>query len=390
MRRHALAIATVSLLILAPALGVPALADDLTKAEQQQRQIQGDLGNLQGQLNTVLTQKQRTQAQLDSLSGQIGGAEQRLANENTKLDQLNGQVAANLLELAAKKADQEREQDLLNRRTRALYKEGGGGSMVDTLFSAANFSELLDRFLVMRDITHANQVLLAQVGADRAAIEELGRSLQQAHDDQKSIVDSIAQQTAALNSQYSQASALRSTLAAQQDSIQQRQAEAKRSLAQVNSEIAALQAARRNAHSSGIFAWPGVQGPITQDFGCSPYAYEPPPPAGYSCPSIRPYFHTGIDIGGPWGSEIDAGDGGIAYTYVSSYGYGLHVIIVHANGLESVYGHMSSFAITSGQSVAKGQKIGAEGSTGNSTGAHLHFEIRLNNTPQDPCHYVGC
>ena len=85
-----------------------------------------------------------------------------------------------------------------------------------------------------------------------------------------------------------------------------------------------------------------------------------------------------------------AADGGIAYAYVSGYGYGNHIIIVHANGFTTLYGHLSGFAVSSGQSVGKGQAIGYEGSTGFSTGPHLHFEVRLDDAPQDPCRYVGC
>jgi murein DD-endopeptidase MepM/ murein hydrolase activator NlpD len=87
---------------------------------------------------------------------------------------------------------------------------------------------------------------------------------------------------------------------------------------------------------------------------------------------------------------VDATDGGIAYTYPGNYGYGNHIIIIHANGYASLYGHLSGFAVSSGTAVAKGQKIGFEGSTGFSSGPHLHFEIRLNDAPQDPCRYVVC
>ncbi|HZB97205.1 MAG TPA: M23 family metallopeptidase, partial [Candidatus Sulfotelmatobacter sp.] len=105
-----------------------------------------------------------------------------------------------------------------------------------------------------------------------------------------------------------------------------------------------------------------------------------------SCPTH--HFHSGIDIAPSCGTTIAAAEGGIAYTYYSSYGYGNHIIIVHGNGYSSVYGHMATLSAGNGATVGKGQTIGFEGSTGNSTGCHLHFEIRLNDQAQDPLNYL--
>lgn len=330
------------------------------------------------------------QQQLNVLNGQVAAAEAKLATENAKLDAITGQLDETQRQLDAKRAEQARQQQILNQRNRILYKQGGDSQLMDSLFTANSFSELLNRYILMTDVTHANQLLVNQIKQDKEDIERLLSEQARQRDTQAATTAAIQDQTSSLQGQYVRQAALKAQLHSQELNLAGRVAAAKAALAQVNSEIAQLQAARGRAHSSGIFAWPGVQGPITQDFGCTDFAGEPPPPSGYSCPGSRPYFHTGIDIGGPYGSEIDATDGGIAYTYPGNYGYGNHVIIIHQNGFASLYGHMSSFAISSGQGVAKGQRIGYEGSTGFSTGAHLHFEIRLNESPVDPCRYVGC
>jgi len=373
-------------------LGVttPAQADDLQQKQAQQKQLEGQIGSLQAQLQRLQAQEASTEALLRQTEALIVAQESLLASENATLDATLGKIDDTQHQLQAKRNEEAQRQVVLDARTRILYKEEGDVSFLDSLFSANNFSQLLDRFLVMRDITHADQLLLQQIRTDRAQIEALLTQLGQARDAQQAAVNQVRATEAQLNLTYARATSLRASEAQTQSSIQQQQAASIRSLAQVKSEIAQLQAARRYAHSSGVFAWPGVQGPITQPFGCTDYGAEPPPPQPYSCPSSRPYFHYGIDIGGPWGSRITAADSGVAYTYVSSYGYGDHVIIVHANGYATLYGHMSSFAITSGQNVAKGQLIGFEGSTGNSSGPHLHFEIDLNGTPVNPCNYVGC
>src|ERR1035437_5766635 len=385
-RRLAFFLLSVSLMAGAAAPAQPAFADAITDAQNKQNQLNGDKARLaQNQ-----TQRAQPQAHPNALGVDIGAAEANLAAENAKLDGILGQIDKAQRDLAAKKVEEAQRQDLLQRRMRILYKQNGNTSFLDAIFSARTFSELVDRFMVMRDITHSDEILLQQIQADRAVIEALNAQLAQKRDEQATTVKSIRDQTNALQAQYIRYRVLKGQLASAAASIQEEQAANQVALNGVNAEIASLVAARSRAHSSGIFAWPGVQGPITQPFGCTDFRGEPSPPTGYSCPPSQPYFHTGIDIAGPYGAEIDAADGGIAYATPGSSGYGNHVIIVHANGFTTLYGHMSGFAVGDGQAVVKGQRIGYEGSTGFSSGPHLHFEIRLNNQPVNPCQYVGC
>jgi len=87
-----------------------------------------------------------------------------------------------------------------------------------------------------------------------------------------------------------------------------------------------------------------------------------------------------------------AADTGIIYFYPGSIGYGNMIMIIHGNGYSTVYGHLASYmsGLSSGQVIARGDLIGYEGSTGWSTGAHLHFEIRVSNDPRNPCIWLGC
>lgn len=374
----------------------PARADDLGNAQAKQQQLSQSIAHDKARLVELQAQQASVEAQLQVQASLISASEQHLANQNAILDIIIGQIEETQRHLVETRRHLVERQGILSKRTRSLYKTGGDVSFIDSLFTASTFSQLLDRFLVMRDVTHSDQLLVQQVQADRTSIENLAAQQGRQRDQQKQVVVSIEQEQRALRGQYIQERALRGQLASTVMSLDERAAASQKALVQVAAEISSLQAARKRAHSSGTFAWPGVQGPITQTFGCTDFGGEPPPPTGYTCRATGTCqasdgcFHTGIDIAGPYGSEIDATDGGIAYTYAAGFGYGNHVIIVHANGFTSLYGHMASFAVVSGASVAKGQKIGYEGSTGFSTGAHLHFEIRLNEAPQDPCRYVGC
>jgi murein DD-endopeptidase MepM/ murein hydrolase activator NlpD len=130
------------------------------------------------------------------------------------------------------------------------------------------------------------------------------------------------------------------------------------------------------------FIWPEPQAQISQSFGPSQLALEPPY-AGF------PHFHTGIDLVEPFGSPIYAADDGVvALVGSSSGGYGNYVVIAHTSGLDTLYGHLSTALVKVGQTVTQGQPVGLEGSTGNSTGPHLHFELRINQKPVDPTLYL--
>src|SRR5713101_3282647 len=114
------------------------------------------------------------------------------------------------------------------------------------------------------------------------------------------------------------------------------------------------------------FIWPEPKAQISQGFGPSSYWFEPP----YG---TYPHFHTGIDLVEPFGSPVFAADDGVvALVGSTTTGYGKYVVIAHAGGLDTLYGHLSTALVSVGQSVSQGQPIGLEGSTGNSTGAHLH------------------
>lgn len=131
--------------------------------------------------------------------------------------------------------------------------------------------------------------------------------------------------------------------------------------------------------SGGAFVIPVSGSTVTQRFGCTSFSFEPRDP---NCPSG--HFHSGIDLAVPVGTPVRATGSGIAHIFSLQTGYGLHVIVDHGQGLSSLYGHLSAVTVSEGDPVAAGVGIGLVGTTGNSTGPHLHFEIRRDNIPEDP------
>jgi murein DD-endopeptidase MepM/ murein hydrolase activator NlpD len=287
-----------------------------------------------------------------------------------------------------------------------LYEQGPT-STLNAILASGTFDQLWTRITAAKRVADAQSVQIGVVTAERQRVEQLvaavsaGRLQQQQviarqQADEQSLV-SYRSSEADLQQQLADARVQDQVqLALQQKSKQEVDAEvasdatalsaAKRRKAEA--EAAAAAAARGNGGSftgggNGHFVWP-ERAPLSQYFGCTSWPYE-----NYDSDCPVPHrFHTGLDIAGPWGAPLVAGDTGIAYVYYSGYGYGNHVIIVHDNGWTTLYGHMSSFAVSSGQVVGRGQLIGYEGSTGNSSGPHVHFEVRLNGTPVNPLAYL--
>lgn len=103
------------------------------------------------------------------------------------------------------------------------------------------------------------------------------------------------------------------------------------------------------------------------------------------------YGHPGLDIALPEGTAVVASDTGtVTYAGWNIYGYGNLIVVNHGNGYETFYGHLNGFNVVPGQVVTQGQVVGWTGNTGNSSGPHIHFEIRINNNRDDPCWYIGC
>lgn len=118
---------------------------------------------------------------------------------------------------------------------------------------------------------------------------------------------------------------------------------------------------------------------LTQGYGCTSFELEPEAPW---CPGG--HFHSGLDLAARAGTDVSAAWSGLAHVVDSATGYGLHVVVDHGGGVETLYGHLEAATVPDGAAVVAGQRLGLVGSTGMSTGPHLHFEVRRGGRPVDP------
>lgn len=360
--------------------------DQIQGKTNQLNGVNGQISAARGQLNVLLSQDAALRRQIAALNAQIAQVTQQIQDETAKLDQLKAQLEVIRAQLAAKEAELAKHIAEYGRSMRLMYKTGTV-SPLEMILSAGNFTDLLNRIFFFNDIVRDNRRQVDELRREREVIQALKADMDAKVAEQAQVVASIKAQQAQLEAARAQVAAQQAQVAALEAQMQQylQQEQAQRAALQAELQTLILESLR--AHSSGHFNWP-ISGVITQGFGCTDLISEPYDP---SCPSG--HFHTGIDIATGYGTPVVAADGGIVHdlNMVCSWGlcgFGHYVVIVHAGGFTSLYGHLSGWAVGDGAVVPQGTVIGYEGSTGNSTGPHLHFEIDLNGTPVNPLAYL--
>jgi murein DD-endopeptidase MepM/ murein hydrolase activator NlpD len=401
----------VALLVLGTApSGVSADANSPDPQQQMALidQIRAQLGS--NLADALAAQQQLKQSLVDNaaqqqvLQGQIADVAAKIADLDVQIADAQRQEALLTLQIAA-----EREQ--LRQLARAIYQQPG--SVLVVIAEAQSLSDLLTRVADLNVAGTRASELKASLARDLTTLEVQRQKEQAARAEQVKQQDQLTAELAQLQvlqaQQESSVAQLQvkiaetqgelyllsrqSTQLAQQitDMLQQQEdaiisAAMQAVWTQVqlwsqSNNVGQIQASA--GHSTKYrFIWPEPQAQVSQGFGPSTFWFEP----AYG---QYPHFHTGIDMVEPFGSPVYAADDGVvALVGSSSSGYGNYVVIAHSGGPDTLYGHLSTALVKVGQAVIQGQPVGLEGSTGNSTGPHLHFELRINQRPVDPMLYL--
>jgi murein DD-endopeptidase MepM/ murein hydrolase activator NlpD len=387
----ALALLCVSLASAPPALALDCTAGDSTcqalqQARQNQQAAQSRLDQVKQSLADAQAKAQQTMALINDLNSRIALQKRAIAATQAKMDETERQIRFTQAEISRREAHMQVRQSLLDQRVRAMAKHGKV-NYFELVVSSKSFNQLVDRVVVMQDIVRSDQLLLQTLKNERDQLEGLRQKLDVQRSEEASLLHQQQDQQAQLQVTLRDQEAALAYYATLEAQFQQQRSELEAQKARFDDLVLQLQRqydnqARGYGGGSGQFAWP-ERGPITQGFGCTDFLLEPYEP---SCATR--HFHTGLDIGASGGTTIHAADAGVVSFAGWGGGYGNVVIVTHGNGYSTLYGHMASFAVGSGDRVSRGQPIGYEGSTGFSTGPHLHFEIRLNGAYQNPLSYL--
>jgi len=378
----ALVIAVLTVLLLST------VSDTIYDKQHALQGLNGQIVATKTQIRQLLDQERALQSQIAALDSQLKSVQAQIDQETAKLVLLGQQVDQAKADLAAKEAELKQHIADFGHRMRIMYKSGQVSGL-ELVFSAANFTDLMNRIFFFNDIVREDRRQLAELQKERAAIEVMKADLEAKQAQQAQVVKQIQDQKAQLQAVRDQRAARVQQIAAIEAQFQRMLADMEAQRAALQAQIASLIHESFRARSSGKWKWP-IDGVITQGFGCTSYPFEPYDP---TCPSL--HFHSGIDIATDYGTPVHAADGGIVHNFTMGCswggglcGYGRYVVIVHAGGFTTLYGHLSSWAVGDGTQVDKDTVIGYEGSTGNSTGPHVHFEIDLAGMPVDPLAYL--
>lgn len=359
-------------------------------ADQESQAATADaLTKIQNEINDVVKQINDLYALINRLKVQIASQQALIDATQAQVDALDAKIRLTEADITRQTAHLQVRETLFDQRVRSIEKHGTINYLALAL-SSTSFNQLVDRLITSQEIIQSDHRLLDDLKAQKAAIQGLKVTLgSQRSQEADLLARQQAQQASLLATQGQQ----RAALAFQQQLEVQYKAEADalaKQKADIDAQVAADEAAyaaeaAASGGGTGQFIWPESPHYISQYYGCSSYPFEMYWPA---CPSK--HLHSGLDIAEPYATAVMAADNGVASIYSSGYGYGNYVVLTHGNGYSTLYGHLSSFNVHNGQMVVRGQVIAYEGSTGNSTGPHLHFEIRYNNQYTDPCGYLGC
>ena len=381
---------------------IDALKEELAQIDEQIKAQQEVINQLTENKGRVVDRKIAIDAKIDLTMRQID-----LINEQVAL--YKEIIAEKEEELTAALEAEAAQTEILRSRMRAM-EENGNYSYVSFLFDADSFSDLLGRIGDISDIMHYDQALEAQYMAAREDVENIKRSYEEYQLQQEELIKELDGKQEELRAQIDAAAKLIATInessddaQAEYDAIEKVRNETEAKINELIRKLAEEEAARKAAEEAARLAQQQQQQQQTGGGGgstavsltglkwpvpscsiiTSRFGYRTSPTAGASS------YHGGLDIGAGQGATIVAAGSGTVILASYNGGYGNCVMINHGNGIVTLYGHMESISVSSGQQVSKGQTIGKVGSTGVATGPHCHFEIRVNGVQVDPAPYFS-
>lgn len=385
--------AALLLSVMVPVLSVFARAgvtkSDIQNIKNELSDIQSQKKDAEARLKAIRNDLSKAKEQVELIQNQVLLTEQEINASQAMLDEYDGQIAAKEAEIAELERQEEAQYQEFYQQVRWM-EETGGVNYLSILFEANSFADMLDQAMLIGDIMEYSNGIIEKLKATQQDLDMAREALQTDRDAQALVQQELEAKKEELEAKRAEAQQLLNQIAASESEYAKEAKELADSEAKINKElkeaerkyaaqIAALEA-QQNASinmTSGDWYWP------------LPGRYKISSLFGGRIDPIngRRDNHTGTDIPAPGGTPIYAAKDGVVTTVnanknASSYGY--YCIINHGSGYATLYAHQNQVPIVQeGQTVKKGQVIGYVGTTGRSTGNHLHFELRVNGVRND-------
>lgn len=347
--------------------------------QQQQRKIETERSNIDQEKDRLQHREKSAQAQLGSLQGSIKATSAEISKHEKRLQQASQQLKRLQQELSKAEANYATQQVATVARLKFMQRQRGSYGLA-VLLQSKDLNDFLDRRYQLRQVYKADQQILVRLKTEADTINQKRRQVES----QKNEIALLTQQLLAQKSEFEQEAQSQKTMINRLRVDREALEAAEEQLAKDSDNIAILIQKRLGVvnpglnwrRGKGILSYPS-DGILTSGFG-----YRIHPILGYA------RFHSGLDFGADYGAPIRAAAPGKVLFAGWYGGYGQTIILDHGNNVTTLYGHTSEIFVSEGQTIQRGQTIGAVGSTGLSTGPHLHFEVRLSSEPVDPTEYL--
>ena len=367
-------------LVLVTASGVSTLAATKAQLEQKQADIKKKQSNLKSQLKSIRNDEKEAQAAYDAIMELIEANKEEINILNAYIVELDKEIADTKELIAKKDAEINDIYEKFKTRLRSLYMAGDMTGGLEMVLCADSFEDMLSATVYAQAMAKYDQSLIDALTSDREGYVSKMEEIEENKKNTEAKKEEIAAKKA------------------ENDELAE---EAKKKLKEIKAmeaklEALAAQYEKEMESAAAQIRYLAQQASAGDDTGGSVSFVLPTP----SCYRISSYFgkrtllgttrmHYGIDIPASGGSKIvSSASGTVSFVGYDKNGYGNYVMVSHGSGFVTVYGHMRSYCVSKGQKVVQGQTIGYVGTTGRSTGNHLHFEIRKNGSAVNPLNYV--
>lgn len=357
---------------------------ELAKVRSEMKAAANSKANAEQEYKEIEQKKEETAQSIMKIMDQINQTTENMQSTRDKLDVTERELleAGEALQEAEKRI--EARDKLLKSRVRLMYTSGSV-SYLDVMMSATSFSDFLDRFDSIQSILSQDKVILAEHKKDKELIEVKKAEVETKLAEVKDLYGRLEVYYAQLVDKEKEKERMILSYSEQMEQLEEVSAEQEELILKLAKKASDLEK-ERNRVQSHYKAGGKLLRPIGDGYRTS---------SGFG-PRTHPItgqkgkMHNGVDFAAPSGTAIYAAESGVVLVAQETSGYGNTVIIDHGNGLWTLYAHIrrGGIKVEVGEEVKRGQKIAEVGTTGNSTGNHLHFEVRLNEKPQNPMNYI--
>jgi len=347
--------------------------EELSDQQRKLQNIQTEIDYQKQKLKTTKVQEQKALSSLYVIRTKLKRAQKNLNEAKQKITVNKKMIGELKNELS--EAEQKIDKESVNFKHRAVevYKSGTGG-ILDLIFASKSMSDFINRSYYFGRIIGRDAALIQNFKEQVETIKRTRSQLEEANSEIKGLVKVIEVEKTEISYNSREKERMYQSLRARRKEYERRIRQLEASSNEIEKFIKSRGATKYV--STGRFIWP-LKGRLISKFG-----YRRHPIWGGF------HLHTGLDIAAPYGVPIVAADSGEVIFSGWWDGYGKALVVDHGRGYTTVYGHMSRIYLQAGQKIDKGQVIGLVGSTGFSTGPHLHFEVRYNGRPMDPLSYL--